>query len=214
MTPNGFKELKSPTIKSLTFGEDLVLTPDHVRVLARLPLEEIESGAGMNDDTFLEFAVFPELKQIRFRKTSITDAGLKALVGLGKLEELRIEGSSIAGPGIKEIAERTTLKIVDLSGAKLTNASAEMLVALPPLKELRLAGNRIGDQSSTLLAQLDGVELLDLSATDVSDLTLKNIKKIPNLKTLIVTNTKVSNAGARDFESSVPGCKVVSGRRK
>ena len=214
LTPNGFKELKSPTIKSLTFGEDLVLTPDHVRVLARLPLEEIESDAGMNDDTFLEFAVFPELKRIRFRKTTITDAGMKALVGLGKLEELRIEGSAITGPGLKELAERTTLKIVDLSGAKLTNTSIELLLALPPLKELRLAGNPIGDQSSAQLAQLDGVEIFDLSATNISDVTLKNIKKIPNLKTLIVTNTKVTNAGAREFEASVPGCKVVFGLRR
>jgi hypothetical protein len=214
ITPNGFKELKSPTIKSLTFGESLVLTPDHVRVLARLPLEEIESGAGMTDDAFLEFAVFPELKRIRMRKTKLTDAGLKALVGLGKLEEFRVDGSLITGAGIKELAERASLKIVDLSNAKLTNASVEMLLGLPPLKELRLAGNPINDQSANLLAQLEGAELLDLSATDISDVTLNAIKKIPTLKTLIVTNTKVTKNGARDFESSVPGCKVVVGRAK
>jgi hypothetical protein len=215
ITPNGFKELKSPTIKSLIFGDKLALTAEHVRVFSGLEqLEEFEARGGMTDEVFLEFSVFQQLKRIRLYKTTLTDAGLKALEGIGKLEELRIDGSAITGEGLKLLADRPKLKIVDFGGAKLTNSNVGLLLALPALKELRLAGNPIGDQSAVLLAQIEGAEVLDLSATDISDVTLRTIQKIPNLKTLIVTNTKVTDSAARGFEMAVPGCKVVSGRRK
>ena len=54
--------------------------------------------AGMTDDTFLEFALLSEVRQIKLRQTMLTDAGLKAVVGLGKLEEFRCEGSVCAVP--------------------------------------------------------------------------------------------------------------------
>ena len=125
LTANGFKELKVLSLRTLILGDAVVLTPDHVRVL-KDTLEEFESGTGMTDDVLLEFAVFQELKRIRLRKTTLTDAGLKAVVGLGKLEEFRAEGSAITGPGIEHLAERKGLKVVDLSGAKLTDESVPL----------------------------------------------------------------------------------------
>ena len=192
----------------------MALTPDHVRVLQRLPLESFECAAEISDETFIEFALFPDLRRLRLRKAPVTDASLKAVVGLGKLEEFRVEGSSVTGPGLEHLAERKGLRVLDLSGGKLSNEALGTLLGMPSLKELRLAGNPITDDGAAVLAQLDAVEVLDLGETGITDATLRVLKAHPTLKTLIATNTRVTDPGVRDFESGTPGCKVVIGRRR
>jgi hypothetical protein len=214
LTVHGFMELRNPGLKSLALGTDVSLAPDHVRVLQRLPLESFESAAEISDDTFIEFALFPDLKRLRLRNAPLTDAALKAVVGLGKLEELRVEGSSVTGPGLEHLVERKGLQVLDLSGGKLSNEALGTLLGLPALKELRLAGNPITDDGAALLAQLDGVEVLDLGETGITDATLQILKAHPTLKTLSVTNTRVTVPAVRDFEAGTPGCKVVFGRRR
>lgn len=214
LTPAGFKELKNPQLRSLTFGEAVALTANHVRLMLGLPLEELESGAGMTDDAFLEFAVFPNIRRFRLRKTALTDAGLKTVVGLGKLEELVIDGSNVTGPGLDHLAERPGLKVLDLSRSKLTDEAVAKLIALPNLRELRLAGCPLSDQCVMLLAQLDALQILDLGETRVTDAALGILKKHQTLKSLILTGTKVTPAAARDFEQATPNCKVVLGTRK
>jgi hypothetical protein len=212
LLPNGFKELTCP-VRFLALGDEVALSPNLVRVLQRLSLEGFESAAGMTDDAFVEFALFPDLKQIRLRHTKLTDAGLKAVVGLGRLEEFRCEGSAITGRGLEHLAERQGLKVLDLSAGKLTNESLGALLAVPALRELHLADNPIGDNGVTLLAQLDGIETLDLAGTAISDAGLRMLTKHATLKTLIVTDTRVTAAGVRAFETGTPGCRVEFGRR-
>jgi hypothetical protein len=214
LTVNGFMELRNPGLKSLTLGEDVALTPDHVRVLQRLPLESFECAGEISDETFIEFALFSDLRRLRLHKAPLTDASLKAVVGLGKLEEFRVEGSSVTGPGLEHLAERKGLRVLDLSGSKVSDAALGTLLGLPALKELRLAGNQITDDGVAVLAQLDGVEVLDLGETAITDATLQILKAHPTLKTLSVTNTRVTGPAVRDFEAGTPGCKVVFGRRR
>lgn len=214
LTAAGFRELKNPQLRSLSLGEAVALTADHVRLMLGLPLEELESGAGMTDDAFLEFAVFPNIRRFRLHKTALSDAGLKTVVGLGKLEELVIDGSNVTGPGLEHLAERPGLKVLDLSRSKVTDEAVAKLIALPNLRELRLAGCPVSDECVMLLAQLDALQVLDLGETRVTDAALGVLKKHQSLKTLVLTGTKATPAGARDFEQATPNCKVVLGLRK
>ena len=214
LTIDGFKGLRNPLLKTLKFGDRVALTADHVRVLRRPDIEEFESAAGMTDDTFLEFGLLPDLKRVRLRRTALTDEGLKAVVGLGKLEEFRVDGSVITGTGLEHLAECTGLKSVDLCRSKVRNDHLGALLALPALRELRLAGNPVSDAGVNLLAQLERLELLDLGQTAITDSALGQLAKHPTLKTLIVTNTRVTTRAVVEFEAATPGCKVISERRR
>jgi hypothetical protein len=214
ITPVGLGELKKLPLRSLTFGANMVLTPEHVRILQGLPLEEFESRNGMTDDAVLEFATFQNLKRFRLQKTAITDAGLKVVLGFGMLEELQITGSAITGPGLENLSERKRLKVLDLSGGRVSDEGTEKLLALPALRELHLAGCPITDRGTMLLAQLDGIEVLDLSQTNITDKTLGTLKKHPTLKSLILTGTRVTSTAVNDFERGTPNCKVVFGSKR
>lgn len=214
LTVEGFRELRTPGLKALTLGPDVGVTPEHVRLLQRLPLEEFEAASAVSDEAFVEFALFPEVRRIRLHNAPLTDPALRAVAGLGKLEELRLVGSSVTGGGLDHVAERTGLKVLDLSGGKVSNTALGTLLGLPALKELRLAGNPITDEGVVFLAQLDGIEVLDLGATGMTDAGLGALKKHPTLKTLIATNTRLTGPAVAEFESATPNCKVVFGRRR
>jgi len=209
----GLKGLKNPSLRTLHFGDVVKFTPDHVRVLQGLPIEEFSCDSEIADDAFLEFAVMPNIRRFRLLKAPITDNGMKAVLGLGKLEELRAIGANIGAAGLEHLTERTGLKVLDISGAKLDNDALGKLLALPALKELRLVGSPISDQQVNLLAQLEVIEILDLSRSNVTDAGLASLKKHPTLKSLILTGSKVTPGGAIDFERSTPNCKVTIGNR-
>jgi Leucine-rich repeat (LRR) protein len=168
----------------------------------------------MSDDAFLEFAVFAQLKRFRLQRTTITDAGLKVVLGLGMLEELQMTGSSVAGPGLEHLEERKGLKILDLSGSKLDDAATEKLLALPALREVRLAGCTISDQGVMFLAQIDNLQVLDLTGTRITDIAIGILKKHPTLKLLILTNTGVTAAAIADFERATPNCRAMGGAKR
>jgi len=212
-TTAGLKELNNPSLLSLHFGDAVKLSADHIRVLQGLPIEEFSCDSEIGDDVFLEFAVMPNIRRFRLRNAPITDNGMKAVVGLGKLEELRAVGANVGVAGLDHLIERTGLKILDISGAQLDNDALGKLLALPVLKELRLVGSPIGDLQANLLAQLEVIEILDLTGTNVTDACLATLKKHPTLKSLILTGTKVTATGVSDFERATPNCKVTIGKR-
>lgn len=208
VTSTGLGELKKTSLRSLCLGDKMELTADHVRNLQGLPLEEFESRAGMTDAAFLEFAIVQSLKRIRLQRAAISDDGLRAVLGLGMLEELQITGSSITGAGLENLSERKELKSLDLSGAKIDDEGAGKLLLIPALRELRLARCPIGNRGVVLLVQVEGVELLDLSQTNVTDAALGALRMHPTLKTLILTGTRVTPKAVADFERGTPNCKV------
>jgi len=214
ISPQALAGLKNPELRSLFFGEHVRLGPDHIRLLQWLPVEEFESRAGMSDEALLEFAIFPHIKRFRFRQTSLTDAGLKAVLGHGQLEEFRAVGSAITGPGLEFFEERTSLRVLDLSGGKVQDSGLVHLPPLPALRELRLAGCPITDQGVPTLTQIDGLQTLDLSDTEITDVSLKLLRKHPALRELILINTKATADWVRDLERATPNCRVVWSPRK
>lgn len=214
LTPAGLGELKRTSLRSLSFGEIAALTPDHIRVLQGLPLEEFESANGMTDDAILEFATFQGLKRLHLQRTSITDAGLRVAAGFGMLEELQITGSSITGAGLDHLTDRKSLRVLDLTNAHINDEGVEKLLALPGIKELRLAGCPITDRGVMLLAQVDGVQILDLSRTNITDMALGILKKHQTLQSLILNDTRVTARAVSDFEQATPNCKVAFGMKK
>ena len=214
ITPKGLAALKNPALRSLVLGEHVGVRPDHIRVLQGLPLEEFESHAGMTDNAFLELAVAHNLKRVRVRQTTLTDESLKAVLGLGRLEELRIVGSAITGPGLEHLEERTDLRILDLTDGKVEDAGLAPLAILTNVRELRLANCPITDQGVTIISQIDGVQTLDLGGTEITDTSLKTLRKHPTLKELVLTNTRATIDWVRDFERATPNCRVVWSPRR
>ncbi len=209
ITPVGFGHLgKLPKLTTLTFGADLTLSPDSIRVLQTAPIEEIRSANGLADEVFAEFAVFPNVRRYHLRKTLIKSSGFKAVAGQVKLEDITIVDSEITGDALKHLAELTALTTLDLSNSKVEGPGLSELAKLPNVKVIRLAGCPILDKDAALLAPADTMEELDLSRTKITDGALAALKKHQKLKRLILKGTMVTAGGIKEFVAGTPQCKV------
>ncbi len=93
---------------------------------------------------------------------SITDSGIEAVATLEKLEELRLDGTTI------------------------TARNLEPLKRLPHLKRLSLAGcKRLANDAAPMLEQFQGLEILDLAGSGLDQAAITALRfKLPKTKVL------------------------------
>lgn len=116
-----------------------------------------------------------------YAPAGITDQRLIELVGLTKLEELRLSHSLITGTGLIHLKSITTLTNLDLSWTKITDQSLIHVKELKQLKELKILGTNITDSSYDLLSQMSNLERLEIIDTKLSDEKIKALKQqLPN----------------------------------
>ncbi len=68
------------------------------------------------------------LKSLGLSGTKVTDAGLKELAGLKKLESLGLNGATqVTDAGLKELAGMKKLQFLEVSGTQATDAGVKWL---------------------------------------------------------------------------------------
>jgi hypothetical protein len=125
---------------------------------------------------------FPELRRLSVQKAGVTDAGLKQLRGLRKLETLDLLGcSKITGEGLKHLSRMSSLKRLDLSETQ------------------------VGDEALRHLRQFPRLEWLDLISTRVTDAGLAHLKTLPSLRELWVGNCEaITDKALTDLKKALP----------
>jgi len=89
----------------------------------------------------------------------ITDAGLKHLAGLTKLEYLNLQGQHITDDGLKHLSGMANLQTLSLSFLGITDEGLKHLEGLQNLRKLHLYGTRVTPQG--LAALKEKVPMLD-----------------------------------------------------
>lgn len=89
----------------------------------------------------------------------ITDAGLKQLAGLTKLEYLNLQGQHITDGGLKHLSGMANLQTLSLSFSGITDDGLKHLEGLQNLRKLHLYGTRVTPHG--LAALKEKVPMLD-----------------------------------------------------
>ena len=79
-----------------------------------------------------------KITSLDLARTSVTDAGLKAVSAMKNLKELRLDNTGITDAGLDQLKGLTKLEYLNLYGTKVTDAGVIKLAALPALKSLYL----------------------------------------------------------------------------
>ena len=82
---------------------------------------------------------------------------------------------------------------------------------LNTVKTLAITNSTIGDDEVTILTTLTGLQELNLYGTNITDRGLLRLARLRKLSNLIVTNSKVTEAGAAKFKELRPDCKLHYG---
>lgn len=119
----------------------------------------------------------PKLESLELPECGVTDADLKELASLTKLEDIDLALNKISGAGIKNLAGLKNLKSLVLDKCGLRDDDAAALASLTQLEVLQLIDNPITNAGAKELHALKNLSKLNLTATKVDDKGVAELKK-------------------------------------
>jgi len=142
---------------------------------------------------------FPRLENLTLKKGAGNIAQLASLTGLR-----RVNITDCPVSDLRPLAQLTRLFMLILVG--IDHADLSPLADMAGLTHLRVADCNVRDIAS--LATLEGLTELDLSNTKVTDIT--PLLGLKNLEQLVICGTPVSTESLVAFETTLPGCEIVT----
>lgn len=133
---------------------------------------------------------------LEFEGPSFTDADLKALPNLEKVEMLTLVDTAVTDDGCRELLRARALVEIAIMSDKISDKTLAVLAQLPALRSLQIhRGPKIGDEGLRHLSGCIGLRELYLKETAITDKGLLAICKLPQVWSLILDGTNVSDEG-------------------
>jgi hypothetical protein len=171
-------------------------------LVAKLPQPDRGFGlslgyARVTDAGLKELARLKRLEELDLDAARVTDAGLKELVRLKELHALNLDATALTDAGLKELARLKKLRSLGLKQTGVTDAGLKELAGLKRLRSLGLGNTRVTDVGLKELAPLKRLRELDLSSTRVTDAGLKVLAQMERLEVLDLSDTGVTDGGLK-----------------
>lgn len=125
---------------------------------------------------------------LNLRESGIVDRNLQFLVGM-PLQELNLEGTSVSGVGLREIARMTTLRVLNLWGTAMRDSDIEQLEKLR-LDEFYLGCEGVTDRAVMSVSSMP-LHTFYLCFSQVTNLALTYLRGKP-LRSLSLRKTAVT----------------------
>jgi RNA polymerase sigma factor (sigma-70 family) len=171
---------------------------------AKLPDVSVPFGLqfasrSITDTGLKELLGLKNLSVLYLGGTQVTDAGLKELAGLKNLSTLSLFDTQVTDTGLKELASLKNLSWLDLGYTKVTDTGVKELAGLKNLSRLNLEGTGVADAGLKELAGLKNLSVLYLGGTRVAGAGLKELAGLKSLSTLHLGGTRVADAGLKEL---------------
>lgn len=181
VTDSGLPALSGMRLLQILDLTDTAVTPAGLQALTKLPIKQLRLGSAITDDASGPLSQIPSLSQLDLSQTKMSDQGLGFLSKLPKLHTLFLN-AAITDRGLKLVAGVTSLRRLDLTGAKITDAGVQRLAALKDLEELALGQSGVTDAGLNFLSSLPKLRYLEVSNTALTREGLKNVARLPALQ--------------------------------
>ncbi|HEY7326946.1 MAG TPA: M56 family metallopeptidase [Gemmataceae bacterium] len=150
------------------------------------------------DEALRGVNAFTRLKRLFLKKGQATDEALASVVGLKDLEMLLIwDAEKITDAGVKHLAGLTKLQDLHMNGGQIGDQALEVFARLPALQRLGLQGNALSDEG---LRHLQGMKQLrglwiGMSRMPITDAGIKHLAGLTMLEQLDLQRANLSDEG-------------------
>ena len=121
-------------------------------------------------------------------RTSLTDAGLRELHSLAKLESLALASRNITEAGV-----------------------AQLIGYCPDLVTLHIEQAPLKDTAVEPLTQLRHLRALSLVQSELTDAAIDSLGKLKRITHLNVQGSQITGDGVRRLQTLLPGCRIYGG---
>jgi 5-hydroxyisourate hydrolase-like protein (transthyretin family) len=147
-----------------------------------------------------------DLEVVQILDAQVSDAALRTLSTLPKLQRLTVPGSEFTDEGIAYLADMKQLRWLMIGTRKshITDAGVAHLAGLSNLDALNLMGARLSDGGLKELSGLSKLKQLHLSGGGdapeaITDQGLQTIESLTNLEGLTLRNSRITEAGLKSL---------------
>ncbi|HET6326833.1 MAG TPA: hypothetical protein VFG04_19300 [Planctomycetaceae bacterium] len=219
-SPAGIAEIAKMTqLETLSLAMVSQFTNEQLETLA--PLVNLKSldltASHVGDDGLKYLKPFTELEYLGMSKMlGVRGRGLKELImhekGLQKLRQLSLYDNPYMGIEAYEgISHLKSLVVLDVGKANVTNEVFEN--AMPPLKNLEALSvhenDALSDDAMAAIPRVRKLKQLYFQNNKlISDRSLPYFAKLKSLEALTLSQTSVTEAGARKLKSKLKNCKI------
>jgi beta-lactamase regulating signal transducer with metallopeptidase domain/5-hydroxyisourate hydrolase-like protein (transthyretin family) len=150
------------------------------------------------DEALRAVSAFPRLKRLFLHKGQATDDGMLSLTKLSDLEIFMVwDALKITDAGVRHLAGLTKLEVINLSNGQLTDSSLAVFGQMPGLKTLSLQGNSFSDEGLKHLAGLKGLRGLavGMSRQPITDAGVQSLSGLTALESLDLQGASLTDKG-------------------
>jgi hypothetical protein len=159
---------------------------------AQVALSKLKAPLHKDVDGFVRWIEAPD--------GQLSDAALKLLPGLAKLEWLEIGKGNVTPAGLANLKSCTTLKRLYIHDIKLDGAPLDWLAALTKLEALSLQRTGVDGKFLKNLKATETLTVLNISNNPIVNDDLAQIAVLKNLEVLGLANTKINMNGMAKLE--------------
>jgi Leucine-rich repeat (LRR) protein len=141
------------------------------------------------------------LVKLRLDRCDATDKGVAFARELPDLQMISGFQTSFEGKCFKALAGHKKLRSISLPTSGMKDENVQYLAALPRLQFLTLSRCHLSDAGIQNLSGCVELRYLDLSDNPyITDRSIKPLLALKNLRVLILSNTSMTNLGAKQFK--------------
>lgn len=166
------------------------------------------AGPGFTDRMAIVLADARQLRELRLRRTGITDKSLPYISAMYDLSTLVISGSSLRGQAIGDCIRHLNLRHLDVMDTGMDDETLRDLNDMGELEDLCLAGTEITSDGVKHLMSLRNLRHLNVSRTRVDDKCLDSLQNIKSLQILKIFETKIGRESVERLRARLPLCRV------
>lgn len=169
-------------------------------------LDLARSGAG--DNALPHVSSITSLERLYLDNTGVSDAGLKYLEPLARLEVLVLAGSDVDGDGLTHLRSLGNLRTLNLTRCRVQDEDLKHLSVLAHLEVLTLCHTPLTGDGLVHLKPLRNLRVLNLSDSAVMDPGLKHLEGMPSLKMLYLRGTSVTHEATEALDPTLKSCAI------
>lgn len=212
-TDEGLRAVKDfPHLKRLFLREGQATDEAMMSVagLKELEMFFVWKAEKITDAGIKHLADLKKLQSVSLDHSQIGDGALEVFARLPSLNQLSLQGSAFSDEGLKYLAGMKQLRalLIGMNRKPVTDAGVKHLVGLTMLQTLDLQGANLSDEAVDSLAMLTKLQSLWLQNTHITDRGMKRLSELPNLKTLSISSTALSQQAREEVKKRRPGLKL------
>ncbi|MCC6231326.1 MAG: protein kinase [Verrucomicrobiales bacterium] len=150
------------------------------------------------------------IQKVDFLYATLEEESLRVLAACPRLEDVRLEGTSITREGLQTLLRARGISVLNLGNcAHLTEDDfIEFLPQFSGLRELEVPYSAFGDEALKSVTNLRGLARLRLTGSKVTDAGLAALAPLTRLELVNVGHTSVTQEGIAAFEKAHPQCRI------